>query len=160
MEIERKFLVGSLPEGLDEYRRADLIQTYLSLGNDGAPERRIRSVTAYGNTIFYLTEKGSGTLVREENERELGGDEYAELKRSALTAEVEKTRYYVPLGGSITAELDVFHGRLSGLMTVEVEFESVKAAESFTPPAWFGKEVTQDSRYKNKALALFGMPTP
>jgi CYTH domain-containing protein len=37
---------------------------------------------------------------------------------------------------------------------VEVEFDSEPAAAAFTPPAWFGPEITGDSRYSNRVLAL------
>jgi adenylate cyclase len=39
-----------------------------------------------------------------------------------------------------------------------VEFASTQAAKSFVPPAWFGEEVTEDSRYNNVSLALYGVP--
>ena len=39
----------------------------------------------------------------------------------------------------------------------EVEFPSEKEAEEFTPPAWFGDEVTNDRRYHNSNM-IFGNP--
>ena len=36
---------------------------------------------------------------------------------------------------------------------VEVEFESIEQANTFTPPDWFGKEVTNDHRYHNSYLS-------
>lgn len=160
MEIERKFIIDIPPEGLDGYRHAELRQCYLSLGDGETPERRIRSMTADGAESFFLTEKGEGLLSREENEREITREEYDALLGKAVTAAIEKTRYYIPIDSHHTAELDVFCGSLSGLMTAEVEFASIEDAERFTPPSWFGREITEDKRYKNKALALFGMPTP
>jgi adenylate cyclase len=44
------------------------------------------------------------------------------------------------------------------LLLVEVEFSSIDASRQFTPPDWFGVEVTEDQRYKNKQLAVFGIP--
>jgi len=35
----------------------------------------------------------------------------------------------------------------------EVEFDSVEEANAFTPPAWFGKEVTEDGSFTNAALS-------
>jgi len=43
-------------------------------------------------------------------------------------------------------------------MTTEVEFSSVAQAEAFVPPAWFGKEITEDIRYKNTHLSKYGIP--
>jgi CYTH domain-containing protein len=70
---------------------------------------------------------------------------------------VSKIRYTLPLGNHI-AELDRFEGDLAGLVLVEVEFASVDASRQFSPPEWFGVDVTEDGRYKNKALAVYGTP--
>ena len=56
-------------------------------------------------------------------------------------------------------ELDVYHGRLEGLLTAEVEFDAVAAASAFVPPDWLGRDVTDDPRYKNKKLATDGLPS-
>ena len=45
-------------------------------------------------------------------------------------------------------------------MTVEVEFEDAGAAEAFSPPAWFSRELTGDARYSNTRLAMAGLPEP
>ncbi len=39
-------------------------------------------------------------------------------------------------------------------MTVEVEFGSVEEAEDFTPPGWFGQEITGREELSNRSLAL------
>ena len=51
------------------------------------------------------------------------------------------------------AEVDRYQGELDGLWTVEVEFGSLEASRAFSPPDWFGREVTDDQRYRNAALA-------
>ena len=61
-------------------------------------------------------------------------------------------RFRGRLPGGLIFELDVFSGPLAPLMLVEVEFPSVEMAEAFVPPAWFGAEVTEDERYRNRAL--------
>ena len=53
----------------------------------------------------------------------------------------------------------MYHGRLSGLLVAEVEFDSPAAAAGFDPPEWLGREVTDDPRYKNKRLATTGLPS-
>jgi CYTH domain-containing protein len=53
----------------------------------------------------------------------------------------------------VTAEVDVFGGALAPLVLAEVEFESEDAADRFDAPAWMGREVTEDARYKNRNLA-------
>ena len=39
-------------------------------------------------------------------------------------------------------------------MVVEVEFNSLEDANNFEVPNWFGKEITEDLRYKNDNLAI------
>jgi len=40
----------------------------------------------------------------------------------------------------------------------EIEFKSEEESIAFKPPAWFSEEITTDERYKNKNLALYGIP--
>ncbi|UWQ61963.1 hypothetical protein K3723_14020 [Leisingera caerulea] len=71
---------------------------------------------------------------------------------------IEKTRWTGELPDGLQFELDVFEGDLAPLVTVEVEFSSLELAEAFRPPSWFGRELTSDKRYKNKVLAVSGLP--
>lgn len=63
---------------------------------------------------------------------------------------LHKTRAKVPLGNSLVAEIDVFHGLLYPLVLIEVELPSIDF--EFEVPSWFGKEVTGDHRYSNSNL--------
>lgn len=146
MEIERKFLISVLPAGLSQYPASQIWQAYLSF----VPEIRIRKKDGR----YFLTEKGAGALARREEERELSAADFASREPGRISNPIEKTRYRIPLEGGLTAELDVFSGKLTGLCLVEVEFPSYEAAERFLPPAWFGDEVTYLKKYKNKNLSL------
>ena len=64
-----------------------------------------------------------------------------------------KTRYYLRLDGGLTAELDVFKGPLDGLAMVEVEFRDDASRKAFTPPDWFGRDVSQEAWSSNSNLA-------
>ena len=66
-------------------------------------------------------------------------------------------RYKIP-EGIWTIELDVYRGCLKGLVVAEVEFETIDESSRFVPPPWFGREVTDDDRYKNATLAHKGTP--
>ena len=57
-----------------------------------------------------------------------------------------------------TAEVDEYAGALDGLVVAEVEFADEETARGFEPPAWFGRELTDDWRYANRSLAGDGMP--
>jgi len=88
----------------------------------------------------------------------LTAGEFAALAQKLETAFLDKIRYYVPLESGHTAELDVYEGRLSGLVTVEVEFKTLEEAESFVIPDWFGKDISNIESYKNSRLASYGLP--
>ena len=154
MEIERKFLIKSLPSDiLSECEFAEIEQSYLDFGEDGEPERRIRKLTKNGLSEYFYTEKGSGDLCREEEEYAISEYSYQKLKDATISSVVEKTRYYLSITSGLTAEIDVYGGSLEGLRVVEIEFSSLEESESFTPPEWFGEEITYDKKYKNKNLA-------
>ena len=63
--------------------------------------------------------------------------------------------YRIPLPGSdhLVIELDVFSGTYQGLVLAEVEFSSMEEAMAFTPPDWFGEDVTMSGKYQNSRLA-------
>lgn len=144
-EIEKKYLVEILPK-MGNVKRSRISQGYLSTENG---EIRIRMT----DEECFLTEKGDGTLEREENETPISVDAFKILYNMVKGRMIEKTRFFVPLYDGHTAEFDVYHGEFAGLMTVEVEFESVEDAENFIPPYWFSRDVTEDKRFKNKNLA-------
>jgi CYTH domain-containing protein len=153
IEIERKFLVEQLPHGLDAYPSREIEQGYLAISDD--VEVRLRR---YGDQTF-LTVKSSGTESRVEEEIEIDERRFDALWPLTDDRRIEKRRYAIPSGDGLTVELDVYRGRLSGLVTAEVEFTSLANASAYVPPAWFGRDVTEDPRYKNKQLATDGLPS-
>ena len=153
MEIERKYLVRELPENLDSYPHTEIEQGYLCT----SPTLRIRRM----GDAFILTVKehvaGSSTAIQNrEEEFTMPRKSYERLKAKCEGNLVSKTRYRMPLAGSLVAELDIFHGCHEGLRLVEVEFPSVEAADAFVPPSWFGEDVSTDCRYRNSYLAFNG----
>ena len=152
-EIERKFLVDALPPGLGDHRAEAIEQGYLAIAQDGV-EVRIRRRGGKDT----LTVKSGPAMVRVEEEIPIEGDRFATLWPLTEGRRLVKTRHYVPLAGGLTAELDVYGEALEGLMTAEVEFPSVAAAEAFAAPAWLGREVTGDAAYANQVLAVRRAP--
>ena len=150
MEIERKYLVRELPAGLDSYPHVEIEQGYLCT----SPTLRIRRMgDAYILTVKEKVRGITSAIVNREEEFSLSADKYNLLKSKCDGNLVSKTRYRIPLGGGLTAELDLFHGPHEGLRLVEVEFPTTEAADRFTPPSWFGTDVSADPRYRNSWLA-------
>ena len=151
-EIERKFLVLKLPQEIHKHTSHKISQGYLAITEDGT-EIRLRKK---GDIHFQTVKSGQG-LKRHETEIELTNSQFDAFWPLTVGKRVKKRRYNIPYG-DWTIELDIFGGSLEGLVTAEVEFQSQEDAEAFTPPEWMGREVTQDDRYKNKNLALHGLP--
>lgn len=150
MEIERKFLISSLPENLGEYPVWLLEQAYLCR----KPVVRVRREERGKEKEFILTYKSQGLMVREEYNLPLDEESYVHLREKADGRIIIKKRYRIPIENKLTIELDVFEGELSGLVLAEVEFPDEETANVWKAPEWFGREVTYEKTYHNSNLSL------
>ena len=144
MEIERKYLLKKLPDNLDTYRHRHLEQGYLCT----APVVRIRK----DDDRYELTYKSGGMMVRQEYNLLLTKDSYEHLKKKIDGRLISKKRYMIPYE-KYMIELDVFENDLAPLVLAEVEFETEEEANIFTPPEWFGKDVTFSKADHNSVLS-------
>jgi adenylate cyclase len=154
VEIERKFVLDAPPPDLDRHPRARIEQGYVAVDANGTEVR----VRRKGDKRL-LTVKGGAGLVRSEVERGIDADAFDGLWPLTDGRRVVKTRYDLALDGGLKAEVDVYEGPLDGLLTAEVEFPDEAAAGAFEAPAWLGRDVTGDSRYANRSLAVDGLPS-
>lgn len=145
MEIERKYLIHTLPENLEQYPCRHLEQGYLNT----SPVIRIRK----DDHKYELTYKSSGLLARQEYNLPLDETSYEHLKSKVDGHLISKKRYLIPLNTELTIELDVFEGYLAPLVLAEVEFPTETMAMSFVPPEWFGEDVTFSGKYHNSHLS-------
>jgi CYTH domain-containing protein len=145
MEIERKYLVASIPDNLTDYHCRTIEQGYLST----EPVVRVRK----DNDSYWLTYKGSGMLAREEYNLPLTKESYEHLIKKADGNIITKKRYEIPDNMGHTIELDLFEGVFSGTVLAEVEFNSVEEADSYTPPDWFDEDVTMNKDYHNSNMS-------
>lgn len=156
-EIERKFLV-ELPDvsALDVRRRIGIVQTYLENGENGS-QRRVRAVDENGRVSYTYTEKIFITPVtRKENEFEISCEEYSRLLMQAKSGSVpvEKVRYCFDHLGQLF-ELDTYPFSDS-LAIMELELSSPEQEIYFPDNVRVLREVSEDSRYSNAALAAAG----
>ncbi|MEX2017511.1 MAG: CYTH domain-containing protein [Candidatus Pacearchaeota archaeon] len=157
MEIERKFLVNKIPDNLENCDKMNFVQRYIDIGKEDH-ELRVRARVHKGLEDYFLTIKSGSGLARAEIEVEIPLQVYNSLFYLTKGHRIFKTRYFIDYDNR-KIELDVYAGNLEGLKVAEVEFSSKQEAERFVPPSWFGREVTEDKRYKNKSLALNGKPS-
>ncbi len=160
MEIERKFLIKTLPTDLEQYPFLHIEQAYLNVN----PVVRVRKE----DENYYMTYKGNGMMAREESNLPLNREAYYHLRDKADGNIISKRRYLIPLEHpgfkegapkppddySLTIEVDVFDAPFAPLVMAEVEFWSKRAAEAFCPPDWFGEEVTYCKEYHNSYMAM------
>lgn len=147
LEIERKFLVAH-----DSWRPATRVrhieQGYLSA--NGPVSIRVRLQDGSGT----LTVKGErGGLARDEFEYAIPADDAAGMLRLASLPPIVKKRHELTVAGKLW-QIDVFEGRLAGLVLAEIELADEH--EAFHRPDWLGREVTHDLRYRNSALVEGG----
>lgn len=176
IERERCFLVTSdawpKETSIEEH---NIRQVYLENQNhvfvrlgsiDGEWQKDLSEITGIENPVIrirfsddeiFLTIKGKKTGGRG-LEYEYPIEEMAarELCDKFGKYSVEKTRYEILFRSNLW-EVDVFHGNLEGLVLAEVELEDDED-EVFIPD-WVDREVTEDHRYRNNALAIHGIPS-
>ena len=154
-EIERKFLITDsptdLPAEVTDASSRVMRQGYLA--EEGDVEVRLR-ITA---TAATLTVKAGQGLQRDEVELPVTTAEAEQLWPHTVGRRLDKRRYRVERDGH-TIEVDVYTGELRNLVVAEVEFPDATAAAQFTPPAWFGPELTGLREWSNAALARHGRP--
>lgn len=143
MEIERKFLIKTLPN-LEAYHYHEIEQAYLCT----EPVVRIRKE----DDTYYLTYKAKGFLEREEYNLPLTKESYQHLLTKADGNVISKKRFLIPYQ-KYTIELDVFQGIFDGMILAEVEFPSKEEAEAFSAPDWFAQDVTYQKEYHNSHLS-------
>jgi adenylate cyclase len=143
VEIERKFLVRDRSV-LDGSTGVRYRQGYLTR----VPERTVR-VRLAGDRGFLTIKGRSSGASRAEFEYEIPVADAEALLALCEPPLIDKTRHRLA-AGSLTWEIDVFHGENDGLIVAEVELESSEQALDL--PDWVGMEVTDDARYFNANL--------
>jgi len=146
LEIERKFLVKRLPKGWRSKPAARLVQGYFPTKH--GVEIRLRQEDSH----HFITVKAGTGHRRQEEEIEIPKSKFRALWPLTHGAQVSKTRHEIAHQRK-TIEMDVYHGRHRGLVTAEVEFDSLAECRAFEPPAWLGREITGSRQYANATLA-------
>jgi len=145
MEIERKFLLHkALWDALEKPSPKKIIQAYLV----NTPEKTVR--VRIKGTKGYLTIKGpTKGLSRSEFEYEIPLNDAEALIEQFGEKVIDKDRYELLVEGKLW-EVDVFHGKLEGLLLAEIELQNEE--ETFSIPEWISTEVSHDPEYFNARL--------
>ncbi len=160
LEIERVFLLRGMPQLPAEHEVCSLEQGYLpevpetAAGSSEFLEGRIRRTTrSDGSTRCHHTIKRGGGIVREEIEREIECGEFERLWPRTEGRRISKVRHRVA-EGDVIWEVDRFEGL--PLVLAEVELKAVDQALQLPRwlEGWVIREVSEDPRYRNSAIAL------
>nr|WP_297307674.1 CYTH domain-containing protein [uncultured Flavobacterium sp.] len=147
LEIERKYKAKNSTFLDDSKVSYKIKQGYLN----SSPERTVRIRTK--NDKGFITIKGksdqSGTT-RFEWEKEIPYEEALTLLNLCEDFIIEKTRYVINYQEYVF-EVDVFEGKNSGLIIVEVELNNEN--DKVVLPDWVGEEITGDERYYNSYIS-------
>jgi adenylate cyclase len=146
-EIERKFLVLN-----DEWRAAAGPGVRLRQGYLAITPQSVTRVRVHGDDKAFITVKSAEKGVsRDEYEYRIPVEDAVKMLRLCAYPVIDKTRFEVDVAGN-TWEVDVFAGDNEGLIVAEIELPSEDTV--FEKPSWAGREVTQEDKYFNAALAM------
>jgi CYTH domain-containing protein len=187
-EYELKFHPRIIPsflrESMNKVQPVRIEQIYVEVpvitkkGKSKVLEGRIRRVThpeTGALRAFSLEKKkkrkgtgvnGEAELIMSRRERDSLLGEFPELLRTPTVPKAVKMRYEVimavkGLEHEVRYHVDVFEGDLSGLVLVEIEFESRSDEKKYlehVPTELQGSEVTDIKAFRNSHLAFFGIP--
>lgn len=144
IEKKRKFLVAD-PAALEGEQGFPIMLGYLV---EGCPLVEVRTFGSFAFlTIGGKQAPSSGHRFEYPIPLE---DALAMLECHCASRYISKTRHLIPHGDDVL-EVDVFAGKLAGLVVVEVP--SSLQSGTFDPPQWFGPEVTDNPDFDDFALA-------
>lgn len=153
IERERVFLLNSLPPDINKCGKKNI-----EVGDFSAPNvitaLRIRRK---GNDYELIRKQGRLIHRRTEQVLKLTKKEF-EMIYPAAAYKHQKVCFYYRLGKNL-CEIDVYSDKLLGYARVEVEFKTEQALRAFTPPSWFGPEITKINHSIHKNLGSIDFRT-
>jgi CYTH domain-containing protein len=145
IEIERKFLV--IPEAWNKVKKDDPVK--IAQGYIHTSESVTIRVRVANNNAFITIKGKTIGISRSEFEYPIPLEEANEMMRQFCEKVIQKDRYRLHIDQHVW-DVDIFKGKLSGLILAEIELKEEE--EHFSKPSWIGKEVSQDPSYFNAVL--------
>lgn len=156
LEIERKYLIA-YPD-MQQLRPLcsavyDMEQTYLQ--SVSGVTARVRRRTGEREEFFHTEKERLSDRTCVERERQIDRAEYEQLllQRAEDALTIRKTRYCLPYNGFLF-EIDVYPF-WQKIAVMEVELSSEEESFTLPPQIEVLREVTDDYRMKNAALARY-----
>ncbi|MFW6029115.1 MAG: hypothetical protein ACOCRO_02555 [Halanaerobiales bacterium] len=159
LEVENKYIVedcsvDKVRDFIKDSEKIVIIQNYLSYNDK--EELRIREVIFDRKRNYFLTLKSeiNNDNLRNELETKINRATYMALLSKCKKNPLIKERYIQKINNNVEVALDLFLGKdnISFLSIVEVEFSDLNKRIDFTKYSWFGKDITNDLRYRNRNI--------
>ncbi|NGQ95336.1 hypothetical protein G3578_09230 [Brevibacillus sp. SYP-B805] len=150
-KIARKWLCNweSVPKGMNLQDCLSIIQNYLMASD---MEVRILKQTSLktGEEKFFVSIRSEMGLVRQETEVEIAEGTFEWLYAITGTNALLKDRFVIQEETVGEFNVDMYYDQK--LNIIGKEFPDAETAKQFIPPAWFGEEVTDNSKFKAQSL--------
>ena len=164
-EIERKFIIGldkmsrfGIFESISKMPYMDITQGYLPSNDRQWVRLRQILYTMYDKRVvgeeYTWTIKGSGSVDRPERETAIWKQQFHVMWPLFEDISLHKHRYSLSSSGAKVLHLDIYKNGDSGIVTAEVEFDTLEQCDAYVPEEWFGLEVSKDPEWSNYSLAL------
>ncbi len=148
-EVERKFLLKALPDGVVLHSEI----TDLYIDNTTLRLRKTKTETGIAYKLGQkIRPNAESTRVILHTNMYLTESEF-NLLSSLPSKQLAKKRYKLE-AGDVSYWVDQFEGKLTGLIMAEVDFGATGDPVSFSKPSFFMNEVTDDERFTGASLAL------
>jgi CYTH domain-containing protein len=154
IEIEKTYLAKFLPANLKKCKSKQLIDIYLPKKTKHAKLRIRKSGDTYTITKKQPVSSTSASIQLEESVS-ITAAEYQSLAKLDGN-KIQKIRYYYSYNKQ-TAEIDVFAGKLKGLVLIDFEFRNQKELKDFKMPNFCLVEVTEEEAIAGGVLSQHSM---
>ena len=142
VEYELTYLAREIPSEISKALPTRLVDIYIPEDPDAHPHLRLRRKGDKYEITKKLPLDETDTSEQSEQTITLEQGEFESLS-SGHSRLVEKDRYTVVIDGR-PADVDVFSGKLEGLVLIDFEFLNAADKQAFTPPACCLADVTQE----------------
>lgn len=154
IELERVFLVKKLPRDLDQHRPIIMkVGDFYDPSELGESEVDHLNIRQKDNKYEIRKKEGNSEYKKLEHTIHITKEEF-DLLMTVATQKHKKNLYLYPINNNYTSEIDIYLGKLAGYARVEVEFENEEDMKNFTPPEWFGQEITEWNHTIHKNLGV------
>ncbi len=146
IERERVFLLKKIPKDIAKHKIIEI-----KIGNLNSTDDFDMLKIRKKNNEYELIKK---RLISEEKTKEyvikINKEEFNNIYPISIRKH-RKKRVLYPLGKNM-CEIDFYQDELEGYVRAEVEFNDSKNYQNFSPPEWFGDEITDINHEMHKGL--------